>query len=67
MNTTDLIHAHSIPSAVKIMREIAQRYREDAERIAADWSDKNAGKQWTLLANDLDRTADKAQSRWLKL
>ncbi len=58
--TLDMSDAASPEDAIRILRNIAMRFYEDAGELESAWQDKEAGKFWSRLARDLDRLADKA-------
>ncbi len=60
INTMDMSDAASPEDAIRILRNIAQRFYEDAGELENAWGDKEASKFWLMLARDLDRLADKA-------
>ncbi len=57
MPTFDLDAAS--PSQVpQVLRDAAQKYREDASDLQDCWQDASAGRIWLALAKALDRAAD---------
>ncbi len=57
----DMNDAASPEDAIRILRNIVDRFYIDAGELESAWQDKEAGKFWSRLAGDLDRLADKAE------
>ena len=60
----DLSAAQSPETVARILRDVAELYRESAGELSASWQDKNAGKCWEKYAAILERAAascDKVQ------
>lgn len=55
--TRDFDYADSPEHVAVILRNAAQRMREDAAELAASWFDPNAGKVWEDFARILERAA----------
>lgn len=49
---------------ISAMRLIAWDMETSATELQSAWQDKNAGKFWTVCANDLNKAADKAEKLW---
>ena len=67
MQNTDLMQAASPIEAAAMMRQIAERYRQDAADLQVAWQDDKAGQAWEKLAGGLEKLADRVEKEWVKL
>ena len=57
----------SCPEQVsKVLRAVAQQYRESTGELQSAWQDDQAGRVWSEIAKILDRAADSADKACAK-
>ena len=57
--TLDLQDAQAPEDVAKILRNAADKYREDASMLNGSWGDDGAGKPWLEIARKLEALANK--------
>lgn len=62
MTTTFDLNAASPSQVPDVLRNAAQKYREDASELQACWQDDSAGRIWLALADTLDKAASMADA-----
>ncbi len=62
MANLDLDSAQSPETVVKVLRNAAQRFYEDADELEVAWApDIGAGKPWVMIARKLESCADQIE------
>ena len=61
--TTDLNEPYAPSLIPGVLRRAADKMREQQAELAASWGDKNAGKDWLVVAKELDAAAKRIESK----
>lgn len=56
--TTDLMELAAPDDVAAVLRYVADEYRASQMELQSAWQDKEAGREWSVIAKALDRAAD---------
>ena len=63
MKTSDLNEPAAPEAIPTVLRFAADKMLEQAAELESAWQDKNAGKPWGMIALELQRAADRIESK----
>lgn len=62
-NTTDLAEPADPRDIPHVLRRAAQKMRDDAAELRAAWQDRMAGEPWRMVADELERAAQRIANK----